>query len=354
MDKIKVGRKFIGDGRVFIIAEAGINHEGRLEDATKMVRLAAEAGADAIKFQSFRADKLVVKNGDRSVHNFFKDLELSREDHIKLVRAAENEGIIFLSTPFDTSGVDLLEELGVPAYKIASGDVDNYPLLRYIASKDKPMIISTGASTLDEVSLAVDVARGSKSSSTTASARETATSNGEAVDTPLVLLHCTSNYPTEIEDVNLYAMKTLRIFGAHVGYSDHTLGTTVSVAAAALGATVIEKHFTLDKNAPGPDHRVSADPAELASMVTQIRKVEKALGSPIKKPVSRESEVYHGARRSLVAGSDIPAGTTITGDMVDTKRPQKGLKPVDLPIILGRKARVDIAHDEFITLDKIG
>ena len=334
MDKIKVGQRFIEDGRVFIIAEAGINHGGRLDDALKMVGIAARAGADAIKFQSFVADRLVTKNGNGAAHSFFKRLELSHRDHLELSRAAAQEGIIFLSTPFDTDGVDLLGEIGVPAYKIASGDIDNYPLLRYASSKGKPMIISTGASRLGEVAQAVDVARSSGASD-------------------LVLLHCTSNYPADVEDVNLRAMETLRVLGTHVGYSDHTVGAAVSIAAAALGATVIEKHFTLDKDAPGPDHKVSLDPAELAFLVEEIRRVEKALGSPIKKPVPRESEVYYGARRSLVARTDIPAGAVITGEMVDVKRPQKGLRPGHLEMVIGRRARVNIAPDEFITFEKI-
>ena len=286
--------------RKIIIAEAGVNHNGSLELAKRLIEAAADAGADAVKFQTFVAEEVVSINAPKaeyqkqatdaseSQYEMIKKLELSREAHKELMEYAKNKNIMFLSTPFDERSVDLLVELGVPLIKISSGEITNHPFLRYIAKKDLPIILSTGMSTLEEVREAVSVIK-------------------KTGCNDLTLLHCTSNYPALFEDCNLRAMKTMAdAFKIPVGYSDHTPGRVVPVAVAALGACVIEKHFTLDKNLPGPDHKASLDPDELKDMVYDIRKVEKALGSSVKAPVELELEVRNVVRRSIVAKVNSP------------------------------------------------
>lgn len=347
MMNIKIGGSVIGEGKTcFIIAEAGVNHNGKIDLAKKLIDVAKASKADAVKFQAFRTEEIMIKEapkaeyqkettGEATQYEMIKRLELTEKEFKELAGYAYQKGIIFLSTPFDEKSADLLEELNVPAFKIGSGDLTNLPLLEYIAKKGKPMIVSTGMSTLDEVRDAVD----------------TIINVG---NNQLMLLHCTSNYPAKIEDCNLKAMQTLREeFNLPVGYSDHTLGITVPVAAVAMGACIIEKHFTIDKNLPGPDHRASLEPNELKEMVRQIKLVEKALGTREKKPVEAELDMKKVARRSIVAKINIPRRTVITREMLAVKRPGTGLAPKYINEIVGKRAKVDIRRDEIITFDKV-
>jgi N-acetylneuraminate synthase/N,N'-diacetyllegionaminate synthase len=341
--KIKKEDKLIGEEEhCFIIAEAGVNHNGNVELAKKLIDTAKDAGADAVKFQTFKAENVVTKNSEKaeyqkettgkgSQYNMIKKLELTEYDFKELADYAKKKGILFLSSPFDKESVDLLYELDVPVFKIASGEITNFPLLRYIAKKRKPIILSTGMSTLGEVEEALKVIR------------------NEGVE-DIVLLHCVSNYPAKIEDVNLKAMETLKqAFKIPVGFSDHTLGITASIAAVASGACLIEKHFTLDRNLPGPDHKASLEPDELKEMVKTIRDVEKALGDGIKKPTKEEEEIKKVARRSVVAKVDISEGAIITEDMLDVKRPGTGIEPKYIERIIGKRAKINIKKDELIT-----
>lgn len=327
---------------IFIIAEAGVNHNGSISLAKQLIEVAAKAGADAVKFQTFIAEEVVSADAPKAEYqkqttdasesqlDMIKKLELSKEDHQELMNYANNKNIMFLSTPFDERSVDLLVELGLPLIKISSGEITNHPFLEYIAKKGLPIILSTGMSTLEEVAEAVSVIK-------------------EAGCNDLTLLHCTSNYPARVEDCNLLAMKTMAdTFDVPVGYSDHTPGIYVPLAATAMGACVIEKHFTLDKNLPGPDHRASLEPTELEEMVRGIRLVEKAWGSPVKAPVESELEVRDVARKSIVAKVDIPAGTVITEDMLAFKRPGTGVSPKDISTILGKKTKQLIKKDELV------
>ncbi|MEW6181623.1 MAG: N-acetylneuraminate synthase [Bacillota bacterium] len=334
---------------VFVIAEAGVNHNGNLETAKRLVDAALHAGADAVKFQTFVPEELAAKSAGIAGYQqanmpasretqleMIKRLALRFEDFSCLKTYCDQTGIMFLSTPFDNLSIDLLDTLGVPVFKIASGELVNHPFLRYAAAKEKPLILSTGMATLGEVEEALGVIR---------SACNTA---------PVTFLHCTSDYPALFEDVNLKAMVMLRqVFGVPVGYSDHTPGIEVAVAAVALGASVIEKHFTLDRRMEGPDHRASLEPEELAAMIRAIRNVEKALGDGRKRPTSRELETSKVARRSLVAARGIKAGEIITADKIAVKRPGTGIPPKMLEIVAGRRARVDIPADTVITWEMV-
>lgn len=348
MIKVSIAGKLIGEGEsCFIIAEAGVNHNGDVGLARKLIDTAKESGADAVKFQTYKAEEIATRNAEKagyqrettgaheSQFEMLKHLELSQRDFRGLFDYARKKGIIFLSTPFDAESVDFLEGLGVPAFKVGSGEVTNFPLLKHIAQKKKPIILSTGMATLEEVKKALDIIK-------------------EAGEEETVLLHCVSSYPAKIEDMNLKAMATLRdAFRLPVGLSDHSLGITIPIAATALGACIIEKHFTLDKNLPGPDHRASLEPEELKQMVTAIRDVEKAMGDGIKKPTKDEEENKKVGRRSIVAKVNIPCGTIITEDMLDIKRPGTGLEPRHLSIVVGRKAKEDIGRDKLVTFDKL-
>ena len=329
---------------VFIIAEAGVNHNGSIALAKQLIDVAAKAGADAVKFQTFIAEEVVSTDAPKAEYqkqttdsnesqlDMIKKLELSKEDHQELMDYAKQKNIMFLSTPFDEKSVDLLIELKVPLIKISSGEITNHPFLKYIAKKGLPIILSTGMSTLEEVAMAVSVIK-------------------EAGCNNLTLLHCTSNYPARVEDCNLLAMKTMSdAFDVPVGYSDHTPGIYVPLAAAAMGACVIEKHFTLDKNLLGPDHRASLEPIELEEMVHGIRLVEKARGSSMKTLVESELEVRDVTRRSIVAKVDIPAGTVITEDMLTFKRPNIGISPKDRDKIIGQISISNIKKDSLINL----
>jgi N-acetylneuraminate synthase len=346
--QISIGKYVIGPGRpCFIIAEAGVNHNGNINMAKQLVDAAAISGANAIKFQTFKAERLLTKKTpkadyqvdagrpDESQFEMLKNLELSEDEHKELLRYCDSKGIIFMSTPFDEMSVDLLESLGVHAFKIGSGDITNLDLISHVACKGKPIIISTGMSFLCDVERAFYAAE-----------REN--------NTKVILLHCISNYPTDPADVNLYAMRTIsKAFDAPVGYSDHTLGIEISLAAVALGANVIEKHFTLDCSLPGPDHQSSLEPNELIQLVAGIRKVESALGNGQKKPAACEAGIAAVARKSLVAAKDIPSGKQLTRDMLAIMRPGTGLPPYMKTYLIGRTAKMDIPAGCVIDLGMI-
>jgi len=331
---ITIAGRQIGAGQpCFVIAEAGVNHNGSLEMALRLVDAAKAAGADAVKFQTFRAEEVVTANapkaeyqkrttgGDESQLEMIAKLELPPVAFARLAEHCAAAGIVFLSTPFDFPSADLLEQLQVPAFKIPSGEITNGPLLRHIAAKKKPLIMSTGMADLGEVREAV---------------REV---TAAGVD-QLALLQCTSSYPAPPASVNLRAMKTLAdAFKVPVGFSDHTEGIEVALAAVALGACVIEKHFTLDRSLPGPDQRSSLEPVELDAMVRGIRKVEAALGSAAKSPATEELNTRDVARRSLVAARALPAGTVLDESMIVIRRPGTGLPPNMLNKILGRRLK---------------
>jgi len=337
---ISIGNFDIGSGSpCFVIAEAGVNHNGDVHLARQLVEVASAAGADAVKFQTFSAERLVTRitpkapyqlqstGTNESQFDMLKRLELSVTDHKSLKEHAAAKRIVFMSTPFDGASADLLDEMDLPVFKVPSGEITNLPFLKHIAKKRKPIILSTGMSTLGEVETAVNAIRGSGNNK-------------------IVLLHCVSNYPTDPAEANLRAMETMRLaFGTPVGYSDHSSGIEVALAAVALGACVIEKHFTLDRTLPGPDHVASLEPAELAALVSGIRKVESALGTGMKMPAPSEIGSLTVARKSLVSACPISAGTVLTSELIAVKRPGTGLPPAMLPFVLGRTVRVDLPED---------
>jgi len=345
---VLIADRAIGPGQpCFIIAEAGVNHNGDPGMARALVDAAVHAGADVVKFQTFRAVDLVTEwapkapyqlertDAGESQFEMLRQLELSEEVHRDLIRYCQDQGIIFLSTPFDPGSADLLEDLGLPAYKIPSGEVTNLPFIRHIGSKGKPVILSTGMSDLQEVSQAVEVLE-------------------ETGNADIVLLHCVSSYPTRPEDMNLRAMETLRqTFRYPAGLSDHTSCIEIPIAAVAMGASVLEKHFTLDKSLPGPDHQASLDSEELALMVASVRKVESAMGTGRKEPSSDESDTMRAVRRSLVAARFIPAGTILTDEMIATRRPGIGIPPSGISRLLGRKTLVDLKEGQIIAEEMI-
>lgn len=330
----------------FIIAEAGVNYNGDVATALRMVEVAKEAGADAVKFQTFRADRLVTKSAvkaryqlenmgtDEAQAEMLRSLELSEEAHRELWLYCQERGIIFMSTPFDLESVDLLAGLGMSVFKIASGEITNPPLLRKIGGLGKQIIMSTGMATMDEVEAALSVL----------------VQAGTPKDR-ITVLHCHTNYPTAMEDVNLRAMITMRdALGVAVGVSDHTLGIEVPIAAVALGASVIEKHFTLDRNMPGPDHKASLEPDELTAMVRAIRNVEAALGDGVKRPTEAELRIRAVVRKSIVAAREIAADEIFTKDNLTTKRPGTGLSPMQWDRVLGLRAKRDFKIDELIEI----
>jgi len=348
MKKVKIGNKTIGEGEpTYIVAEAGRNHNGNIEMAEKLIKVAARGDADAVKFQSFKAQNVMVKDlfklkhveqttqTSESAYEATEKVELDEEAHYRLAEVAQREGIDFLSTPEDMEMADLLDKLGVPAFKTASLDLTYLDLLRYIAARGKPMIVSTGMSTLAEIDEAVNAIK--------------STGNDQ-----IILLHCVSCYPPPVEDINLRVIEVLkRAFQLPVGYSDHSLGITIPIAAATLGASLVEKHFTLDKSLPGPDHRISADPEELATMINNIRTIEKALGLCEKRPVQSEMEMRK-VRRKIVAKKDIGSGTVLSEEMLAVKMcGDEGIEPRLLNIIVGRKTRANLREDEAITWEKI-
>jgi N-acetylneuraminate synthase len=331
----------------FVIAEAGVNHDGDIAKALRLVDVAAAAGADAVKFQTFSAERLVTttapkaeyqKRGTSAAESQFemlKRLELSRADHLTLFSHAATRGIEFMSTPFDEHCADFLQELGVKRFKVSSGDLTNLPLLVHLAATKLPVILSTGMATMGEVERAI----------------ETFLAAGGG---PLSVLHCTSNYPARPDDVNLLAMQTIGVaFGVPVGYSDHTLGTEVAIAAVALGARIIEKHFTLDTSAPGPDHAASLTPEQLVAMVRAIRTVEVALGDGIKRPRASEREVAAVARKSLVASLPLAVGHVLTAADLTMRRPGTGLPWEVLGLVVGRHLRRPLQPGDLLTLEAL-
>lgn len=333
---------------IIVIAEAGVNHNGSLERALEMVKVAANAGADYIKFQTFKAEKLVSGSApkaeyqkrncggsDDSQLSMLRKLELTGNDFARIARECLNEGIGFMSTPFDFDSIDLLDEIGMDYWKIPSGEITNLPYLRSIGAKAGKVILSTGMSTLTEVEDALDVL------SKAGTPRER-----------IWLLHCTTQYPTPYDAVNLRAMDALKALGcAGVGYSDHTMGITVPVAAAARGASIIEKHFTLDRTLPGPDHRASLEPVQLAEMITAIHDCEAALGSETKGVTDAEKPNIAIARRSIVAARHIASGEILSEENLATKRPATGLSPMLWDSVVGTRAVRDFAKDEPIVLE---
>lgn len=329
-----------------IIAEAGVNHNGDLHLAEQLIVAAADAGADAVKFQTFVADRLVTVTATKanyqkqttaaseSQHAMIRRLELTRPMHERLLAYSQERGIQFLSTPFDLPSINLLAELGLPRFKIPSGEITNLPYLRHIGSFGKPIILSTGMATLGEIETALEVL-------------ETAGTGRDQI----TVLHCNTEYPTPMADVNLRAMLTIRdAFGVAVGYSDHTPGIEIPIAAVALGATVIEKHLTLDRTLPGPDHQASLEPDEFAAMVRAIRNIEHALGGGRKRPSPSEAKNKPIARKSLVAVVAIRAGEVLTPENVAVKRPGTGLSPMRWDKVMGRVATRDFGVDELIDI----
>jgi len=345
---VHVAGRAIGPGqRCLLVAEAGVNHNGDPALAHRLVDVAADCGADAVKFQTFRpeliasarapkADYQIETTGSgESQLDMLRRLELPVDAYGELARHCDKRGILLLSTPFDLPSLDLLDELGLPAFKIASGELTNLPFLAAVGRRGKPVILSTGLADLDEVRDAVATLR-------------------RAGTTALVLLHCVSAYPADPADANLRAMRTLAdTFGVPVGFSDHTTGIEVSLAAAALGAVVVEKHFTLSRDLPGPDHRASLEPLELAALVRGLGTVHGSLGSGDKRPAAAELAVRRVARRSLHFAVDAPAGTVLTASMLAILRPEGGLAPRELDGVLGRRLRVAATAGTPVTWDAL-
>ena len=351
----------------FIIAEAGVNHNGSIEQALRLIDVAAQAGADAVKFQTFRADKLATARAAKAAYQvantqeegsqqeMLRKLELSMEDHATLVRHCQQRSISFMSTAFDAESLAFLSTLGMPAIKIPSGDITCAPLLLQAAQLRQRLLVSSGMSTLTDLERALAVLAygllndGAPGSQDAIDAAYFSNEGREALHKHVTLLHCVTQYPAPPESVHLRAMDTMaQAFGLPVGYSDHTLGIEMSIAAVARGATVIEKHFTLDRNLPGPDHRASLEPAELEHMVRAIRSVEAGLGSARKLPAPAEQPNRPLGRRSVVARRRIAAGETYSLDMLDCKRPGTGLSPMDIWSLVGRRASRDFELDEQI------
>ena len=330
--------------RILIIAESGVNHNGDIALAKRLIDVAAEAGADLVKFQTFSADRLATKQAKKAdyqntvtgnaetQHEMLSRLELRPQMHSELIAYCDSRNIEFFSTGFDVESVDFLVGLGMSFFKIPSGEITNLPFLRHIGKFGKSVILSTGMSTLGDIEAAIDVL--------------------EKAGTPralITVLHCTTEYPTPMAEVNLQAMQSIKTaFGVEVGYSDHTAGIEVSIAAAALGASVIEKHFTLDKNLPGPDHKASLEPDELKAMVSAIRNIEVAMGDGVKRLTSSEERNKHVARKSLVASKAIKAGELFTPENITTKRPGTGISPMSWDAVIGCKAIRDFEVDELI------
>jgi len=345
--KIKINNKNIGNNEpCFVIAEAGINHNGKLKLAKRLVQEAVKAGADAIKFQTFKASSVVIKNIGTATYveknigkkisqfDLLKKFELGYEKFKEIKKCCDDYNIIFLSTPHSFDAIDFLENLA-PAYKFGSGDINNIPSLQYAAEKGKPMIIGTGMSTIEEIKTAITKIK--------------AKNNNQ-----IVALHCTTNYPCSNEETNLKAITTMQNeLDCLVGYSDHTQGDLASTIAVALGACVVEKHFTLDRSLPGPDHKASIEPKELKKFIEQIRTTEIMLGSEEKKPTKSEKKIMKYVRKSIVAKKFIPKGTVISHEMITMKRPGTGLKPSQIKNLIGKKTKINISKDELLKLNMV-
>jgi N,N'-diacetyllegionaminate synthase len=331
---------------VKIIAEVGVNHNGSIELAKKLIDVAAEARADFVKFQTFKAETLVTKTADKAEYQkeitdtdesqfeMIKKLELDRKTHQELIDYCKIKNIQFLSTAFDHDSIELLAELNIPLFKIPSGEITNLPYLRHIGKMGKQIIMSTGMSTLDEVHNALNILIESG-----------------AEKEQITILHCNTEYPTPMKDVNLKAMLTIKDeLGLNIGYSDHTLGVEVPIAAVAMGATVIEKHFTLDRTLPGPDHAASLEPDELNAMVSAIRNIEKAMGNGLKEPSTSEIKNMPTARKSIIAKKSIKKGELFTEENLIVKRPGTGISPMGWDTVIGKAASSDYEMDDLIKL----
>lgn len=333
--------------KTFIIAEAGVNHNGKLKLALKLIDAAKNAGADAVKFQTFKTEKVISRNARKAPYQIknhrkaqsqfemVKKLELSDNDFILLAKHCADKGIMFISTPTDEQSVDLLDYLKIPFFKIGSAEITNLPFLEYVAGKNKPVVLSTGMAEMEEVRGAVNAVY-------------------KTGNKKLILLHCVTDYPVPFKEVNLRAMVTLRdVFKIPIGYSDHTLGMHVPIAAIALGAKIIEKHFTLNKRMGGPDHPASLSPWELEQMVDKIRIVEQTFGDGVKRPSACERKNMNIVRRSVVAVKNLKKGEVISKDSVCLKRPGWGIPPKDLNKVIGSLARSAIKKDDIITWKKV-
>lgn len=333
--------------RIIIIAEAGVNHNGDMEIAKSLIDAAATAGADYVKFQTFKADKLTTRSAGKAnyqslatdsicegQHAMLSRLELSEKDHRELLAHCNNRNIGFLSTAFDIDSLDFLVSLGINLFKIPSGEINNLPYLQHIGKQKGNIILSTGMATLAEIETAINVLQ------------EAGTTKDK-----ITVLHCTTEYPAPIEEVNLRALKTIRAaFKVRVGYSDHTKGIEIALAAAALGASVIEKHFTLNRKLPGPDHQASLEPEELLQMIYSIRNIEKAMGNGIKQPTPSEMCNIKVARKSIVAIRNISQGELFSLENIGIKRPGNGLSPMLWDHVLGKAAAYNFTADELIRL----
>lgn len=334
MEKIQIGDIKVGSGeKTFIIAEAGINHDGDFKLAKKLVNEAAKAGADAVKFQIFKTEEFISQSAE--YFDLFKSLELKREEWTELAHLSEKNGIIFSASVFDEESADFLNELGSPVYKIASGDLTHFPLLYYISKKNLPIILSTGMASIGEI-------------------EDSLNNMCKSGNRQVALLHCVSNYPTRYEDSNLNFIENLKeIFNIPVGFSDHTTGLLISSLAVAKGADLIEKHFTLNKNLPGPDHKLSLDPGEFMNMVKNIRITESALGDGVKKLTDEEEQIKELARRSITATVEIPKGEKITKNNIKIQRPGTGIEPKYMESIIGKTVKNDIKKYQTINWDVI-
>lgn len=345
-----IAGRMVGLGNpCFIIAEVGVNHNGNIDLACQLVDAAVMAGADAVKFQTYQADKLASATARKAAYqrsaeqdraeesqlDMLQRLTLSRDAHYELQVYCQKRGILFLSSPFDMDSADFLAEMKVAAFKIPSGELTNHQFLHHIAKKNRPIIISTGMADLEETRAALSII-------------------AEAGNDEVIALQCISNYPADPRNVNLRAMQTIaKHCDVAAGYSDHTLGVEVSLAAVALGACVIEKHITLDNGLPGPDHQASSEPEEFQQMVRGIRIVESALGDGRKIPATSEVEVADIARKSLIAACDIISGAVLKNEMLDAMRPGTGISPAYLPIVLGRRVRNRIASGTILTWEML-
>ena len=348
--EFKIHNKFIGDKRpLFFIAEAGVNHNGSIEMGKQLIDIAVKSGADAIKFQTFKTENIITPEAPKSTYHIettghdadqtwfelLKTQEMTEKMHIELIKYSNEKGIIFLSTPYDEESADLLEELDIPVFKIASTDTNNIPLLKYIARKKRPMIISTAMTTIKELENSVF------------------TIQNEGLN-DIAILQCTGNYPSDLSNSNLRVMKTYKKkFNVIVGYSDHTLDIINPIAATAMGAKVYEKHFTIDKNLPGPDHRMSLNPEELFNTIKSIRETELALGTSQKEVLESEKENRLKLRKSIVSNRDIKKNEIIKENMISIKRPGTGIPPSEIGVVIGKKTKINIPCGTIISYEML-
>lgn len=345
---MRIGNKLVGDGNpCFIIAEGGVNHNGELYLAKKMIRTAKKTGADAIKFQTFKADELASEKAEKAEYqkdpndinenqlSMLRKLEFSETEHQELKHYADENGIIFLSSAFDPPSIKLLSELDVPAYKIPSGEIDNIPYLRTIADYNRPIILSTGMATLSEIDTAINEIH-------------------NRGNNKIILLQCITSYPPDYSEMNLKTIPTMKqTFGVPTGFSDHSMGNVISFAAVALGACVIEKHFTLDKTLDGPDHKASINPVELEDLVRGIRNIENAMGDGVKVPTENEKKIKKLVRKSLFINQDIKKGTILSRNLIEVKRPATGISPKYYDFILGKKIQKSLKKGENLIWEHI-